>query len=721
MMNIIEVQDNLKNFSEDQLINEMQAPSGMIPQFLVLSELNRRKRVKDDFAARSAENQNTVAQEAIAASGMPQEGLPEMAQSMAPKSASALSQPVDRMAAGGLAMFGSNIANTLSNRQREEEINPFLDEVTDLAESRFEIELPDTPMPIRPIQPPVQQPQPMPFPMTPPQVRPQPFPSPVIGPPIRFPQMPRPVGIGGKGRPRPTRMPGGVGRILGTARPYAEGGLLGAYNQDMDFSNMSEEEMMEFIQKMRSLSGPKKMQEGGTLGIRQNNPGNIRPGAKFFGETGIGSGYATFANPIYGGRALARLMSTYKKDHGISNVSSFIDRYAPSGDNTPASRKNYKSFLAGKLGIGEDTEIDLDDDNTKMSLMKGIVEFENKNQNPFTDQDYNLMIQSAKIDDESEVEKLIGTNTSSSPSDGGLSLISQAVAGPPNMQTQDAKKEDKDEKEGSFSNFMKDYILGKRLGGRDKSYAEALAGPKGKELLKKRRERIDQEKIGEALDKEVGLENIEDTKTETEKPEKEKSFFSSLFSSNDDKKNTDDTDNTDGKGTTTTTSLDDIAARLSNLQNQRTSSLEQDIINLQDQLTKDKNVDKYLALARAGLALTDPSKTVSEALTTGLDSFTEANKRYREGVVDLINARSKLAKSKSGLTINELFNQLAKNRRDYAALVINKGDPDADKLLEQLEAEAEEFRRLIANNPGYSQFGINVDKQKEKLANQTKS
>ena len=158
MMNIIELQDNLKNFSEDQLVNEMQTPSGMIPQFLVLSELNRRKRVKDDFAARSAENQNTVAQEAIAASGLPQEGLPEMARSMAPKSASALSQPVERMAAGGLAMFGSNIANTLSNRQREEEINPFLDEVTDLAESRFDIELPDTPMPIRPIQPPVQQP-----------------------------------------------------------------------------------------------------------------------------------------------------------------------------------------------------------------------------------------------------------------------------------------------------------------------------------------------------------------------------------------------------------------------------------------------------------------------------------------------------------------------------------------------------------------------------------
>ena len=727
-MNIIEIQDNLKNFSEDQLVSEMQAPSGMIPQFLVLSELNRRKRVKDDFAARSAENQNTVAQEAIAASGMPQEGLPEMAQSMAPKSASALSQPVERMAAGGLAMFGSNIANTLSNRQREEEINPFLDEITDLAESRFEIELPDTPMPIRPIQPPIQQPQPMPFPMPPQVMPPQQQPIQIPRLPMRPPTS-RPVGIGGKGRPRPPQMPVGIGRFV--PRMYAGGGLLESYDQDMDFSNMTEEEMMEFIQKMQSLSGPKKMQEGGTLGIRQNNPGNIRPGAKFFGETGIGSGYATFKNPIYGGRALARLLSTYKNKHNINNIRGLVDRYAPSGDNTPASRKNYASYLAGKLGVSEDTEIDLDDDNTKLAVMKGIVEFENANKNPYTDQDYNLMIQSAKIDDESKADKLIESNTSSSPTEGGLGLISQAVAGPPNMQTQDAKKEDKDE-----PGFLEKYIYGTKFGGKDairtglqKFFNKPFISPA--DIAKK--ERLGdpkEEAVGDskALTPELlaqmskeekdfitdtgffGSPSISpDTETKTEQEERKK------------KEATADKKDDDKKDTTKTTSLDDIAARLSNRQNQRTSSLEQDIINLQDQLTKDKNVDKYLALARAGLALTDPSKTVSEALTTGLDSFTEANKRYREGVVDLINARSKLAKSKEGLSINELFNQLAKNRRDYAALVVNKGDPAADKLLEQLENEAIEFRRLIASNPGYSQFGINVGALKEKLAEQTKS
>ena len=46
---------------------------------------SRRRRVKEDFNARQAEQQPTVAQEAIAAAGMPQEIMPQMAESLAPK------------------------------------------------------------------------------------------------------------------------------------------------------------------------------------------------------------------------------------------------------------------------------------------------------------------------------------------------------------------------------------------------------------------------------------------------------------------------------------------------------------------------------------------------------------------------------------------------------------------------------------------------------------
>ena len=56
-MNIIDVQDQLKDFSEQQLIREMQKmPSGTAPQFLVLSEIQRRKRMRDDFASAKQHN-----------------------------------------------------------------------------------------------------------------------------------------------------------------------------------------------------------------------------------------------------------------------------------------------------------------------------------------------------------------------------------------------------------------------------------------------------------------------------------------------------------------------------------------------------------------------------------------------------------------------------------------------------------------------------------------
>ena len=100
-MNIIDIQDNLKNFSENQLINEMQRPSGNAPQFLVLSEITRRKRMRDDFNMRKAANEPTVAQEAVASAGVPAQGIMGMSEAMAPKAAmaqggigSVMSQPM---------------------------------------------------------------------------------------------------------------------------------------------------------------------------------------------------------------------------------------------------------------------------------------------------------------------------------------------------------------------------------------------------------------------------------------------------------------------------------------------------------------------------------------------------------------------------------------------------------------------------------------------------
>lgn len=100
-MNIVEVQDNLKNFSQEQLVDEINKPSGMVPQFLVLTELGRRNRMKQDIEGRQAQNQPTVAQEVVSAAGVPQGGIMDMARSMAPKSSIEQNDGVEMMEKGG--------------------------------------------------------------------------------------------------------------------------------------------------------------------------------------------------------------------------------------------------------------------------------------------------------------------------------------------------------------------------------------------------------------------------------------------------------------------------------------------------------------------------------------------------------------------------------------------------------------------------------------------
>tara|TARA_B100000963_G_scaffold201486_1_gene175440 strand:- start:1215 stop:3635 length:2421 start_codon:yes stop_codon:yes gene_type:complete len=85
MLDVLEVQDQLKNFSQEQLLREMQMPTGNVPQFLVLSELNRRRTMSQDLAKRQSADQPTVKEEVVASSGMPMENASMMAQQMAPK------------------------------------------------------------------------------------------------------------------------------------------------------------------------------------------------------------------------------------------------------------------------------------------------------------------------------------------------------------------------------------------------------------------------------------------------------------------------------------------------------------------------------------------------------------------------------------------------------------------------------------------------------------
>jgi hypothetical protein len=107
MMNMIELQNKLKNFSQEQLVGMMQQPSGDAPQFMVLGEITRRQKMQQE--ATKAPTQS-VAQEAVSAAGVPQGGIADMARTLAPQTnvaqntgaMSAPPQGIAKMASGGV-------------------------------------------------------------------------------------------------------------------------------------------------------------------------------------------------------------------------------------------------------------------------------------------------------------------------------------------------------------------------------------------------------------------------------------------------------------------------------------------------------------------------------------------------------------------------------------------------------------------------------------------
>jgi hypothetical protein len=127
-MNIIEQTEALKDLPDQRLMQEMQAPTGFAPQFLVLSELKRRKRMRDEYQRQQAADMKTVAEETITAAGVPQGGIMQMSQAMNPNSSIAQNTGMDqapqmqptRMADGGIVKMqnggiSSQIVSSLRN------------------------------------------------------------------------------------------------------------------------------------------------------------------------------------------------------------------------------------------------------------------------------------------------------------------------------------------------------------------------------------------------------------------------------------------------------------------------------------------------------------------------------------------------------------------------------------------------------------------------------
>lgn len=111
------------------------------------------------------------------------------------------------------------------------------------------------------------------------------------------------------------------------------------------------------------------------LGIRNNNPGNIRASqTKWMGEMIVEGAFERFETPVMGLRALMRLLLIYYRRYELDSIRSIVNRWAPPNENDTGA---YQVSVTETTGYGVDDRLCLDDENVLILLAKAIVRHEN--------------------------------------------------------------------------------------------------------------------------------------------------------------------------------------------------------------------------------------------------------------------------------------------------------------------------------------------------------
>jgi len=113
-------------------------------------------------------------------------------------------------------------------------------------------------------------------------------------------------------------------------------------------------------------------------GLRNFNPGNIRGyphAAPWVGQTGLDAwGMCIFDTMANGVRALARLLITYQRSHGLSTVRGIVSRWAPPNENDTDA---YIADVCQRTGFGADLWLDVHSADTLRKLVVAIAHHEN--------------------------------------------------------------------------------------------------------------------------------------------------------------------------------------------------------------------------------------------------------------------------------------------------------------------------------------------------------
>ncbi len=111
-------------------------------------------------------------------------------------------------------------------------------------------------------------------------------------------------------------------------------------------------------------------------GVRNHNPGNIRLGASWRGmaEKQTDSAFIVFDEPIWGIRALAKILLTYYRKHRLQTVTAIITHWAPPVENNTLA---YIRAVAAALKVTPSEQIKVDDPVVLAALVTAIIKHEN--------------------------------------------------------------------------------------------------------------------------------------------------------------------------------------------------------------------------------------------------------------------------------------------------------------------------------------------------------
>ncbi len=110
---------------------------------------------------------------------------------------------------------------------------------------------------------------------------------------------------------------------------------------------------------------------GYPIGLRNNNPGNLRPGDNWQGMIGENGGFIQFKDISWGLRALAIDLNT-KITNGFDTIALIIYRYAPPSENDTGA---YINSVVSTTGISANQKLYPNADTLK-KLIRGIINVE---------------------------------------------------------------------------------------------------------------------------------------------------------------------------------------------------------------------------------------------------------------------------------------------------------------------------------------------------------